>query len=405
MFMMESLRACFQSILDHPLRSGLTVTGIVVGVLAVIVIVSLMEGFKRSLESQFLALGANTLTLRSRNVNDDWNRRAKITVEDYRLVERVEGIQAMTPLLFANRSAANVISHGEQRVSSSLRGVSSSYQEVFGTFVSLGRFIAPSDDLKRRRVCVIGEQVREELQLPDDPVGMYIQIAGEWMKVIGVMQEQREILGDQFDDYVLVPFGTMQSINGAQDQIDMLIQLKVRHPENLESVTRQVRRLLRSAHELTSGQDDDFTIRSMNQVLETMTEALDTATRVFAGFVGISLLVGGIGIMNMMLVSVTERTREIGIRKAVGARRRHILMQFLLESIVLSLLGGLIGLLVGFLLALMITVLIPDFPALIVPAWSIWLAVGFSGFVGLVFGIVPAARAADLDPIEALRHE
>ena len=405
MFMMESLRACLQSILDHALRSALTVIGIVVGVLAVIVIVSLMEGFKRSLESQFLGLGANTLTVRSRNMNDDWSRRARITVDDYRLVERVEGIQAMTPLLFANGNAANVIGHGGQRISSSLRGVRSSYQEVFGAFVSLGRFIAPSDDVKRRRVCVIGEHVREELQLPDDPVGMYVQIAGEWMKIIGVMHEQGGIFGDQFDNYVLVPFGTMQSINGAQDRANIQIQLKVRHPEDLETVTRQVRRVLRSTHELTGEQDDDFTIRSMNQVLETMTEALDTATWVFAGFVGISLLVGGIGIMNMMLVSVTERTREIGIRKALGARRRHILMQFLLESILLSLLGGLIGLLVGSLLAWMIAVLIPDFPPLIVPAWSVWLAVGFSGFVGLVFGIVPAARAADLDPIEALRHE
>ncbi len=405
MFMMESLRACVQSILDHALRSALTVTGIVVGVLTVIIIVSLMEGFKRSLESQFLGLGANTLAIRSRNVNDDWNRRARITVEDYRLVERVEGIQAMTPLLFASRSAANTIGHGDLRVSSSLRGVSSSYQEVFGAFVSLGRFIAPSDDVKRRRVCVIGDYIRQELRLPDDPIGNYVQIAGEWMKVIGVMQEQGGILGDQFDNFVLVPFGTMQSINGAQDQADILIQLKVRHPENLETVARQVRRVLRSAHELTAEQDDNFTIRSMNQVLATMTEALDTATWVFAGFVGISLLVGGIGIMNMMLVSVTERTREIGIRKAVGAKREHILMQFLLESIVLSLLGGLIGLLAGYLLASLIAVLIPDFPTLIVPAWSIWLAVGFSGMVGLMFGIVPAARAADLDPIEALRHE
>ena len=136
-----------------------------------------------------------------------------------------------------------------------------------------------------------------------------------------------------------------------------------------------------------------------------MTEALDMATRVFAGFVGIFLLVGGIGIMNMMLVSVTERTHEIGINMALGAKRRHILMQFLLESVALSLMGGVIGLLLGYILALSMASLIPDFPALIVPAWSIWLALGFSGIVGLVFGIVPAAKAADLNPIEALRYE
>ena len=405
MLILESMRACAQSIRDNAFRSGLTVTGIVVGVLAVIAIVSLMEGFKRSLESQFLGLGANTLSVRSRNVADDWNRRARITPEDYRLVEHVAEIQAITPVLLASRSSANVVRYGEQRVSSSLRGVSSRYQEVFGTFVSLGRFIAPSDDVRSRRVCVIGEQVREELQLPDDPVGTYIQVAGEWMKVIGLMQEQGGFYDDQVDNYVLVPFGTMQSISGARDQANIVIQLKVRNPQDLETVTEQVRRILRSAHDLTGEQEDDFTIRSIKQVLDAMNDALDTTTGVFAGFVGISLLVGGIGIMNMMLVSVTERTREIGINKALGAKRRHILAQFLLESTVLSLLGGLIGLLLGYLLASLIAVVIPDFPALIVPSWAIWLAMGFSGIVGLVFGIVPAAKAADLNPIEALRHE
>ena len=219
------------------------------------------------------------------------------------------------------------------------------------------------------------------------------------------LEPRGDIMGMSQDDIVLVPYSTMVSIQGNQARTDIQIQLSLSESAEVEDVSSQLTNLLRNAHDLSSDEDDDFRIQTAEQLMEEFNQIIGMVTIVIGGIVGISLLVGGIGIMNIMLVSVTERTREIGICKAIGAKRHHILMQFLIEALLLSLLGGMIGLAAGFGLGTLIATSIPGFPPATIPFWSIALALGFSGFVGVLFGILPAAKAANLDPIDALRYE
>jgi putative ABC transport system permease protein len=244
------------------------------------------------------------------------------------------------------------------------------------------------------------------LSLPEDPVGEYIQFNGEWLRVIGLLEEKGEIFGQSQDNMVIVPFTTLVSLQGNQRRPDMWIRFTVRDLSELDNINATITRLLRSAHNLPEGEEDDFRIQTAEQLQNTFESILNTVTVVMSGIVGISLLVGGIGIMNIMLVSVTERTREIGICKAIGAKRHHILLQFLLEALVLCLLGGIIGLIFGYGIGALAASLIPGFPAdAYTPWWAIVLALGFSAFVGVVFGMLPAAKAANLDPISSLRYE
>jgi putative ABC transport system permease protein len=247
--------------------------------------------------------------------------------------------------------------------------------------------------------------VRADLALPENPLGEYIQYNGEWLRIIGLLEEKGEIFGQSQDNQLIIPFNTLASLQGNQRQRDLWIRLTIRDLDELDGVSAAITRLLRTAHNLGRDDEDDFRVQSAQQLQDTVEGILNSVTVVMSGIVSISLLVGGIGIMNIMLVSVTERTREIGICKAIGAKRHHILLQFLLEALVLCLFGGLIGLVLGYAIGGLAASFIPGFPPAFTPWWAVALALGFSGVVGVVFGILPAAKAANLDPIASLRYE
>jgi len=403
----EGARAAIESIRAHAFRSFLTTLGIVIGVASVIAMVSVIQGLQFMIGQQFQGLGSNSVTVQSYTALADalQGKQSRLTQYDYDLIRfRVEGIQSITPIMFVPNGQATV-RYGSQTTISQVLGTSYSYQDVGQYFSARGRFLSDSDNDTRRRVAVIGEQVRQDLSLPEDPVGEFIQINGEWLKIIGLLEAKGEILGQSQDNRVMIPYNTMVALQGRRTQPNIVVQLTLANLADLDNVRQTISRLLRTAHKLKTDAEDDFRIQTAQQLQETFNSILTTVTIVMTSIVSISLLVGGIGIMNIMLVSVTERTREIGICKAIGAKRHHILLQFLLEALVLCLLGGIAGLAIGYGLGVLAASLIPNFPPAHTPWWAVALAIGFSGAVGVGFGILPAAKAANLDPISSLRYE
>lgn len=406
--LLDSIRSAFEAIRANGLRSFLTTLGIIISVAAIIAVISIIQGLSHTVNAEFEGLGADTLTISSHTTFSDAmiGRFANLGLDDLRAVQhRVPGISHITPILFSTDGRSNRVSYRGREHFTTLQGVGHAYMEVSGVMLQEGRFFNRADEERRRFVCLIGMEVADRLELPDNGLGSFIQIGNEWCRIIGVLEPRGEFFGISQDNMVLLPFNTMQRLIGPQRRIDISIQLRVVDAERVDEVSERIRRVLRQQRGLSPGQRDDFRVQTAQQLTDGFNNIVATVTAVAGGIVGISLLVGGIGIMNIMLVSVTERTREIGILKALGATRSDILLQFLIEAVVLSLLGGLIGLGIGYGIGALAATLMPGFPPAHVPIWAIFLAVGFSASVGIVFGILPAAKAAQLDPTEALRYE
>ncbi len=403
----ESLRAALASIRAHAMRSILTTLGIIIGVAATIAVVAVIQGFGFYVGGLFQGLGANSVIIYPHETFDQRlaGQVARITESDlYSVKNDVAGISNISPVLFVAQFGGGVTWHGSTS-SSQILGTTNSYAKARQAFPRLGRFIVPTDNLQHRRVCVLGETVIENLNLPPNPLGKYIKAGGEWCRVVGVLKKRGNFLGNDFDNIVIIPYATARSILGASKPPNLMIQLTVNNINQTKETVSRIRQVITRNHLLHGLPTGNFRVQTAKEFTQQFTSLLNTITFILGGIVAISLLVGGIGIANIMLVSVTERTREIGILKSLGARRKDILLQFLIEAVVLSLLGGIIGTILGWLLGMLAVHFIPGLTVAHVPGWAIALAFGVAGGTGVVFGILPAAKAANLNPIDALRYE
>ncbi len=404
--LIEGSRAAFLSIRAHGLRSFLTTLGIIIGVASVITVVAIMNGLSSNIRGQLDDLGSDMVTIRAYTTPDQelLGFRNKLSDSDFRLLQsklgQVEQISRMMPAFSLGLS----VSYGRSSTQTQLLGADSAYQNVVRIYPQQGRFLTAQDDLKRRRVAFIGHSLIQKLQLPANPVGHYISLSGDWFRIIGVAEKRGSLFGFDQDNYIITPFSTATAINGP-DNLQVEISYRPKPGADAAQIERQVRSLLRAKAGLSASEPDHFELVSSEKTKAQFDKVLDSVTWVATGVVGISLLVGGIGVMNIMLVSVTERTKEIGIVKALGATPQFILLQFLVEAIVLSLFGGLIGLILGYGFAALMSLLMPGMPDALVPLWAVVLAIGFTSVIGIVFGLAPAIKASRLNPIDALRFE
>jgi putative ABC transport system permease protein len=356
--------------------------------------------------NEFQGIGGNTLQINAHTSEQDrligkWN---KLRPSDLELVKyRVAGISNVTPVVGLNLPGG--VRNGSNTTAAPIVATTSWFQLANQSYPRLGRFVTDSDNETRRRVVALGEKARSDLKLPENPLGGFIQVGNEWFKIVGVMEARGELFGQSLDNFVVIPFETGRALAGSNNDPGMSIMVTVNDMDAIADVTSRITALLRRAHNIGAKNPDDFKVESSQSLTQTIQRVSGTITLVISAVVGISLLVGGVGIMNIMLVSVTERTREIGIAKALGAPRSFILMQFLIEAMVIALIGGIIGIAFGWLLGVLAATLIPYFPPPVIPWWAVVGATGFSALVGMLFGLLPARRAANLTPIDALRHE
>ena len=405
MLFTELLKMAALSLIANKLRTLLTMLGLIIGVAAVIAMVSVGMGVKKNVVDSISRLGSNLLIVMPGSSNRGGVRGAAgsvitLTYDDAKAIkDRIKDVSYVSPTV---QSSYQVV-YGHENWNTSVYGVIPEYVDIQSLTLKSGLFFSEHDVEVRSRVAVIGTTVATNLFGEVNPVGKKIRVGNAPYTVIGLLASKGQSnMGQDQDDVVLIPLTTAQERLIGITYVRS-INVQVSDSDKMDNVQAQIETLLRQRHRIKKGAEDDFNVRNLTSLMETMSETTTMITLLLGAVAGISLIVGGIGIMNIMMVSVTERTREIGIRKAIGATFNNVMLQFLIESTMISVIGGIIGIFLGIGLAKAISEF-GNFTT-VISALSIVVSFGFSLFVGIVFGMLPARKAAKLDPIDALRYE
>jgi putative ABC transport system permease protein len=407
----ENLKLAVSTLLSHKFRSALTILGVIVGTTTVILVASILTGMNQRVAQIVEEFGTNTIHIsrftfgpRFGDLSPEERRRKPLSKEDAEEIRELASVHAVSVSLFPN-GLPPTVKYGSQQVQDpNLRGVWSSYLESRGYLLESGRFFTEAEDAHRSNVCIIGNSIASTLFVNLEPIDKEIEIHGDKYRVIGVLEKTKTSLGSESrgeDRFVLIPYNSFRKYYPTQN--DHIISARS-GPGQFEAMIDQITELLRRRRKVAINAPDDFAINTSSTIQEQFRSITLMMGIIVVPISGIGLLVGGIGVMNIMLVSVTERTREIGIRRAIGARRRDIITQFLIEAMMLTGMGGIIGVTMGQLISLIINSALPALPSS-VPLWSVLLGFTISVGIGLIFGLWPAFRAARLDPVEALRYE
>jgi putative ABC transport system permease protein len=408
----DNLKLAFGTFVAHPLRTLLTLLGIVIGVSTVMTMMALLEGLRVKVNKDFSQLGANVFRVdkwpqgfRFGGGGVDWNkiaRRPPLTVADKRaLAEQCPSVLRTGASSWQPAQRVRT-AQTETQPNVFIIGATVEYPDTSGVTIASGRMFNDAEEMDGRRVAVLGPDVADKLFPSLEPIGQEVRLKGRPYTVIGVMARRGKLLGMfNLDNQVMIPMTTFLSAYGKRRGMSLNVEAKDK--DSVQKAMEEVTRVLRQRRDVGPMDDNNFEVSTNESMAKSLNDLSNVVTAATFGVCILSLIVGGIGILNIMLVSVTERTREIGIRKALGARRSRILMQFATEAVVLSLVGGVIGIAIGFGLAFLGRWTFGLYTA--VPVWAVILSVVMSSGVGLLFGIYPAARAAKLDPIEAMRAE
>lgn len=405
---LDDLKLSIRTFITNPLRSLLTLLGIVIGVATVVAMMALIEGLRIQVNEGLSFMGANGFEV-SRwpavNFGGDWRKYAKrkpFTEADVLAVSECPSVSAVAAMLYQGGQKVST-QYAETRNSVLVMGGTSQVRITNALTAASGRFFTDAEDLDAREVAVIGPDVADLVFPHDDPVGQEIRLKGRPFRVVGVLQRRGSVLGESMDSMMIIPAQAFMRLYGPERARSMDLEVQAVDGPSFQRAQDEVTAVLRKRRGLAPQDETDFEINTNESNNKTVNEFSQTVTVAGFGVCVLSLLVGGIGILNIMLVSVTERTQEIGIRKALGARRRRIMMQFTTEAVMLSLVGGAIGIGLGFGVSAMVRWVV--FMPAQVPAWAVFVALAMSSGVGLVFGIYPAARASRLDPVEAMRAD